>query len=98
MRDTLRALIWLVRAMLIPLAAVAVLLNPGATWGVPLMSTLGGMVFCWGLMEVAAFAARYWWLEPKRRRKGLCAHCGYNLNDLPLKNAWHCPECGRLRC
>lgn len=62
----------------------------------PLTPVWPGFVVDWLLWSMAWFAPlagiaslRHW----RRKRKGLCTHCGYSLTGLPEASV--CPECGR---
>ena len=50
-----------------------------------------------GLSELTAVLVNEYWTRPRRLKRGLCPHCGYDLNSLPLEVSLKCPECGRLR-
>jgi hypothetical protein len=50
-----------------------------------------------GFSELTALLINEYWTRPRRLKRGLCPHCGYDLSSLPLEITLKCPECGRLR-
>ena len=46
-----------------------------------------------GILFIAAFSLEEWYFRraPRRERRGLCRHCGYNLTG---NVSGICPECG----
>lgn len=45
----------------------------------------------WSILAFAALITPRWFRSYRRRRKGLCVNCGYNLTGLSEQR---CPECG----
>ncbi len=84
-------------------AAVKMFPNPwaghGAYYNVAPVRSRGDtlvLVPLWSVILPCLLLTSYSWLPPyvrwQRRRRGLCAECGYLLRGLPTAR---CPECGR---
>lgn len=65
------------------------------------MLTLGviGNTAAWTCVAFGAWTAATWWRLRRRRRRGMCEHCGYDLRGLAgsaveYKVGATCPECG----
>lgn len=60
---------------------------------IPLCPIWGGIfanTLVWGIAFAACYEAWFFMRFWNRKRRGLCAHCGYQINESQT-----CPECGR---